>query len=115
MTEPFRNDDGVAIHREQLISEFSAWLEPYWQRVLAHLVESNSTGLGPTHNSNLLLGAVMAAINWPMVERTYEVLDLDVPTNALRLRHRLTGNTYRIAVVQLDGVEFAPPAPGAPS
>lgn len=60
-------------------------------------------GLGVTSNAQLVLGFVMAAINWRLIEHTYELLDFDAASASFRLRHRGNGNVHRVSVEQTEG------------
>jgi hypothetical protein len=61
--------------------------------------------LGATANAIILLGVLMGATDWRKLEAHYELLRIEPSTAFMRLRHRVTGNTYRVAVSQLDGME----------
>ena len=60
--------------------------------------------MGVTGNAVLLLGYVAGSIG-RADEPTYEVESADAASGCQVVRHILSGNTYRISVVQLDGVE----------
>ncbi|MGI4732908.1 MAG: hypothetical protein ACRYFW_14340 [Janthinobacterium lividum] len=63
--------------------------------------------MGVTGNAILLLGYVGAGIIWPPSgdAPTYELDEVDSAAGTQVVRHIRTGNTYRISIVQLDGVE----------
>lgn len=60
--------------------------------------------MGVTGNAQLLLGYIAALL---MVEddRDYEIVDVNAVSGSQVVRNCRSGNTYRISVVQLEGVE----------
>lgn len=61
--------------------------------------------MGVTANAVLLLGYIGGRLLLGPDDTMYEFVEADAAAGTQIVRHRLTDNTYRIAVVQLAGSE----------
>lgn len=73
---------------------------------LLHNGDDQAPDLGCTANAVLLLGYLYGRFAH---DETYVSESADTATGTLIVRHRFSGNGYRITIAQHDGTEFAPP------
>ena len=64
--------------------------------------DAASSEMGVTGNAILLLGYIAGALGR---DDLYEAISAEPVVGTQIVRHRTTGNLYRIAVVQIEGVE----------
>ena len=68
-----------------------------------HAGGSSETDMGVTGNAIILLGFIAGAIDARAPDAWYDLEFVDVHAGFQVLRHSVTGNTFRVSVVQLEG------------
>lgn len=80
----------------------AAEVEPPANSSVIHAGGSADHHMGVTDNAILLLGYLAGGIYG---RAPYEVVESDAPAGTVTVEHAVSGNTYRVSVVQLEGTE----------